>query len=236
MIRLRQILCLTWLFSWGWLHAQGLREIEFSVYGQYPVRGVEYIPVKAEAVVEGIEVAPAVTIETHSLARMGPYTFKGGNQITFYETTSKEPVARVALPLTSNQWLLIFVNNPRYQDAPRTNLRYLIYPFNDSRKNFPENGLVFVNISGKELDGLLKNKRVKLGAGASGSYRIQERIPMNLWARGVDGREFLPALIKTYHFKPDHRYLMIFFPPVLRGSVDLDVRLLSETTKSPPTL
>ncbi len=55
---------------------------------------------------------------------------------------------------------------------------------------------------------------------------------MNLWARGFDGKKLLPALIKTYRFRPDHRYLMILFPPALRGSVDLDVRLLDEAAES----
>ncbi|MEM9821900.1 MAG: hypothetical protein AAF985_12545, partial [Bacteroidota bacterium] len=93
----------------------------------------------------------------------------------------------------------------------------------------PPNSLVFINISGKELDGLLENKRVKLGPGESGSYRVQESLPVNLWTRSFDGRDLLPALIKTYKFKAGHRYLIIFFPPVLRGSVDLDTRLIEES-------
>jgi hypothetical protein len=210
------------------LTAQTLREIEFSVYGQYPVRGIEYPPVNPTAVETGDEIEPPVSIETHPLSRMGQHLFKGGDQISFYDSTSKELVARVHIPSESDKWLLIFVKNPRYKEAPSTNLKYLIYPFNDSRRNLPKNGLVFLNISGKELDGLLENRRVKLSIGESGSYRVQESLPINLWTRDFSGEKLLPALIKTYQFKPNHRYLMIFFPPVLRGSVELDVRILSE--------
>ena len=210
------------------LQSQPLREIEFSVYGQYPVRGIEYTPVSPAAIAVGAKAEPPVSIKTHSLTRMGPHTFKGENQISFYDCASKALVAKVNLAADSNKWLLIFVKNPRHREDPTNQSKYLIYPFDDSRRNLPNNGLVFLNISGKELDGLLENKKVKLSAGESGSYRVQESLPINLWSRDFSGETLLPALIKTYHFNPDHRYLMIFFPPVLRGSVDLDVRFLSE--------
>ena len=213
------------------LQSQPLREIEFSVYGQYPVRGIEYNPVGPAAIEAGAKVEPPVSIETHSLGRMGTHTFKGKNPISFYDSASKEWVAQVNLAPESDKWLLIFVKNPRHKEDPSSNLKYLIYPFDDSRKNLPKNGLVFLNISGKELDGLLENKKVKLSAGESVSYRVQESLPVNLWSRNFSGDKRLPALIKTYHFNPEHRYLMIFFPPVLRGSVDLDVRFLSEAVE-----
>jgi hypothetical protein len=211
--------------------AQPLREIEFSVYGQYPVRGIEYTPISEAAIATGAKADPPVSIKTHSLTRMGPHIFKGGDQITFQDASSKEQVAQVHLTAESDKWLLIFVKNPSYKEDPSNNSKYLIYAFDDSPRNLPKNGLVFLNISGKELDGLLENKRVKLSAGESGRYRVQESLPINLWSRDFSGEKLLPALIKTYHFNPDHRYLMIFFPPVLRGSVDLDVRFLSEAVE-----
>lgn len=232
MITHLQIFSILLVLSFGSsLQSQSLREIEFSVYGQYPVRGIEYTPVSPAAIEAGAEPEPPVSIETHSLARMGAHSFKGENQISFYDCASKELVAKVNLSTGSDKWLLIFVKNPRHKEQPSSTVKYLIYPFDDSRRNLPKNGLVFLNISGKELDGLLENKKVKLSAGESASYRVQESLPINLWSRDFSGERLLPALIKTYHFNPDHRYLMIFFPPVLRGSVDLDVRFLSESVE-----
>ena len=213
------------------LQSQPLRTIEFSVYGQYPVHGIEYTPVSPAAIDAGSKAEPPISIETHPLARMGPHTFKGDNQISFYDSSSKELVAQVSLAPESDKWLLIFVKNPRHKEDPSNHSKYLIYPFDDSRRNLPKNGLVFLNISGKELDGLLENKKVKFSAGESGSYRVQESLPINLWSHNFSEEQLLPALIKTYHFNPDHRYLMIFFPPVLRGSVELDVRFLSEAVE-----
>ena len=211
-----------------WLHADNAKEIEFSVYGQYPVRGVEYNPISEAELANGAKPQPPVEIRTHTLSRMGPYTFKGGNRLRFTDTSSGELVATVSVTEASDRWLLIFVRNPNYKIAPENQLKYLVYPFDDSSKNLPRNQLVFLNISGKELDGLVEAKRVKVNRGKSEAIKVQESMPISLWTPDFRGERLLPALIKTYQFQANHRYLMIFFPPVLRGSVDLDVRFLSE--------
>ena len=210
------------------LSAQEVREFEFSVYGQYPVRGVEYTPVDSIAITAGEKIVPPETIETHSLARMGIHSFRGGSDVTFVSRTSQEPVAKVKVPLSSNKWLFIFVRNPLHLNDPENQLKYLAYPFDDSSKNLPRNQLVLLNISGKELDGFLEDDRVKVSMGESEAIKVQKSMPISLWTRDFRGERLLPALIKTYQFEANHRYLMIFFPPVLRGSVDLDVRFLSE--------
>jgi len=226
--KLSTILLLTVAGVWA---DQEPRKLEFTVYGQYPVRNVEYMPISESALQEGEKAPAPIRIQTHSLARMGPHFFKGGDRINFYDTRTKDLVGRVIIPDLSNEWLLIFVRNPRYKDNPDSQLRYLIYPFNDSLKHLPNNSLVFLNISGKKLEGLLEDKRVSLSMGESEAYQIQESLPVNLWASDFEGKELLPALIKTYRFAPNHRYLMIFFAPVLTGSVDLDVRFLAESVE-----
>lgn len=210
---------------------QSLREIEFTTYGQYPVRDLEYSPTSALAIEQGAKAIAPITIKTHSLERLGPYKFVGANQIQFYNRLDKKLAATINIPETGNKWLLIFVRNPRFKEDPENQLKYLAYAFDDSRSNLPKNGLIFLNFSGQKLDGLLEDKRVSIATGESNSHRVQESLPINLWARSFDGEKLLPALIKTYRFQPDHRYLMIFFPPVLRGSVDLDVRLLTESVE-----
>jgi hypothetical protein len=208
--------------------AQEIREFEFSVYGQYRITGVEYTPVDSIAIAAGEKIVPPETIETHSLARMGTHSFRGGSIVTFVSKSSQEPVAQVKVPLISNKWLFIFVRNPLHLNDPGNQLKYLVYPFDDSSKNLPRNQLVFLNISGKELEGSPEAKHVKVNMGESEAIKVQKSMPISLWTRDFRGERLLPALIKTYQFEANHRYLMIFFPPVLRGSVDLDVRFLSE--------
>ena len=205
-----------------------IRSFEFTVYGQRAVRGVAYQPISAAATEQGLPAEEPVTIETHYLSRMGPYQFRGENRVTFFSQDDDRVVGRVDVPEGSTRWLFVFVNNPRYRGDPEGQLPYLIYPFDDSTSNLPANSLLFLNISGKELDGLVENKRVKLGPGESEAQRVQESLPVSLWTLDFRGEKLLPALNKTYTFERDKRYLMIFFPPVRRGSSSLDVRVLSD--------
>lgn len=209
-------------------HAQAIREIEFNVYGQYPLRNVAFIPVDPSAIAAGIQPVPPVAISTHTLSRTGPYQFTGVSMLQFYNTQTSTPVGSVTLPKESNQWLLVFINNPRHQQNPAQHPKYLIYPFDDSYNSLPNNSLVFLNLSGKILDGLMENTRIHIGHGASRVFRAQESIALNLWMRGLNGQELLQAMTKRYHFESNHRSLLIFFQPVLTGSADLDVRFLSK--------
>jgi hypothetical protein len=216
------------------LFAQEFQQIEFTVYGQYPIRDdVEYKPVSKEAIAAGAKAEKPITIRTHSLARIGPYSFKGGRQISFFDTLTKEPVAVANLPSDSKKWLLIFVKNTRYDDDPKNQLKYKIYPFDDSRQNLPRNALVFLNLSKMELSGTIEDKEIDLAPGESAPFRIAENLRIVLKTPGLYGRKMLPAHIKNYSFKPNHRYLMILFPPVLKGSADADVRFLSESLETP---
>lgn len=214
--------------------AREFQQIEFTAYGQQPIRDdIEYRPVSSEAIAAGEKAEKPVTIRTHSLTRVGPYSFKGGRRISFFDTLTKEPVGAVNLTSDSKKWLLIFLKNTRYEDDPTNQPKYKIYPFDDSRQNLPKNALVFLNLSKMELSGDIEDKEISLTRGESEPFRIAERLKINLWTPDIYRQKMLPAHIKNYHFKPNHRYLMILFPPVLKGSADTDVRFLSESLKPP---
>lgn len=227
-----QLLCLFILFSTASLATQpSIRKIEFSVYGHTPVHRIEYMPVSESAVAAGATPQAAITIETHSLARMGPHHCLGNGQIMFIDPTTKKKVAHVYLPETSNLWLLIFIPNPHFKSDPNNHLKYLIYAYDDSPKNLPKSNLSFINLTGQTLFGTLGTKRIKLDLGPSECYPVVESLPIRLWSPSVHRDKFLPALSETYRCKSDHRYLMILFPPVLLGAVDLDARLLCEAVQ-----
>lgn len=206
------------------------RVAQFSTYAQSPMRNTIYRPVSLAAIAAGATAEPAVQLNSHNLSRTGPYLYTGDEPIQFFDSIRNELIAQVRLPKDSNQWLLVFVRNPNYRKGAEDQLKFLIYPFDDSPSHLPNNSLIFLNLSGRELAGLVEGKRIKLDAGESELHHAQESMPINLWSQGFNSEELLPALIKTYQFDKNHRYLMIFFPPVLKGSADLDVRVLAEKT------
>ena len=205
-----------------------LRTIEFTTYGQYPIKDTWYQPICKEALTDGTPPSAPVKIETHSLTRKGPHTFTGDNTIRFYNPTTQRQVARVELPKKSDKWLLIFLKNPNYTTHPDTQLKYIIYPFDDSEKNLPIHSLVLLNLTGRELTGKIGKKRIQLNHGTSPKFKARKSIQINLWMRAKNGHDQLQALSKTYPFKAGNRNLILLFPPVLKGSADLDTRLLVE--------
>ena len=218
------------------LFAQEFQSIEFSVYGQHPIRGdMEYFPVSKAAVAAGAKAQKPIAIRTHSLTRMGPYLYKGGRTISFFDTLTKETVAGVRLPSDAKKWLFIFVKNIRYEADPENELKYKVYPFDDSRQNLPKNSLMFVNFSKMKLSGTFGDKKINLAPGESKPFRIAQSLSAVLKTPDIYGQKMLPAHIKNYRFKPNHRYLMILFPPVLKGSADADVRFLRESLEPPET-
>jgi hypothetical protein len=216
------------------LPAQEFQQIEFTVYSQYPILSdIEYLPVSKEAIAAGAKAENPIAIRTHSLTRIGPYLFKGGRNIAFYDTLTKELVGGVTLPSNSKKWLLIFVKNTRYEDDPANELKYKIYPFDDSIQNLPGNGLVFLNLSKMKLSGTIENQKIDLASGESEPFRIAETMRIVLQTPDLYGSKLISAHVKNYSFKPNHRYLMILFPPVLKGSSDADVRFISESLDPP---
>lgn len=216
------------------LIAQEFQQIEFTVYGQYPIRSdIEYMPVGKEAIAAGAKAEKPIVIRSHSLTRTGPYMFKGGRSIPFYDTLTKELVGGVTLPSNSQKWLFVFVKNTLHEDDPENQLKYKIYPFDDSRHNLPKNGLVFLNLSKMELIGTVGNQKVNLLPGESEPFRISDSLRIVLKTPDLYGQKMLPAHIKNYRFSANHRYLMILFPPVLKGSADADVRFLAESLEQP---
>jgi len=213
----------------GWLFSQELRQIKFSVYGQYPVKGLAYSPLSVAAQRASATKVHPVAIETHFLERVGPYEFKGGNKILFKDTRSGRIQAEVTLPTTSDEWLLIFIKNPNYDRNRTDDFKFYIYAFDDSSRHLAGNNLTLLNLSGKRLYTLLDEQRLILNAGESSNHPAQKSLRIQLWTAEFEGRELMPALIKRYQFNQESRYLLIFFPAVLSGSTDLDVRALSET-------
>lgn len=205
-----------------------LREFQFKTYAHAPISGLTYQPVNEAALTTSSANQPFRTIEFHPLAAMGPYSFSGGSVITFYEEPTREVVARVRVPEHSNQWLFIFVRNPRYADNPQAQLKYLVYSLDHSLVDWPQDQLIFLNFSSQPIEGLINGTRVQIGLGQSAPIKVDGSNLINLWTPDASGQRFLPALIKTYPFEIGHRYLILLFPPVLRGSSDLDVRFLAE--------
>mgnify|MGYP000686200335 CR=1 FL=1 len=207
--------------------ARPLRDIEFRVYSQYPLNDLAFTPLAPPAAPAAIQAARPVPVQSHILRCSRAYRFRGQHLLQFYHAPSGTPVARVGLSQHSNQWLLIFLNNPRHKHNPAQQPAYLIYPFDQSEALRAEQPFVLLNLSGQRLHGWLQQQRIQIDHGASVALAAPQRVTVQLWMRGANRIDQLQALRHTYQCAPKQRSLLILFPPVLSGSAELDARLLS---------
>lgn len=205
-----------------------LRTITFSTYSNVRIHNLAYHTNLDISHTRPQTNAPDQRIQTHRLTRMGPYTFTGGQTVSFADLETSQWVARIEVPNDSDQWLFIFVPSSLKPKPTEPDLHYWIYPFNDSTKHLPKNRLRFLNLSGKVLEGFVGTQRVQLPLGESNLFSIQRKLPIHLWTYSDRNRKPVPAHMKDYTFRTNCRYLILFFPPVLSGSADLDVRCLSD--------
>lgn len=203
------------------LNATAPRTLEFFVYAQRPLPALAY-PVSQTPL-------ELTQILSHPLSSTGPYAFQGGNRIDFYHPQTHALAAQVQLPEHSAQWLLIFANNPRYPSDPERALRYRIFALDLRPGHYPADSLLFLNLSGHDLNGQVNEAPLQLSMGPSRPIAAPASAELRLWL-WLPGHNLqrLPGWIKRCHFSPGQRHLLILFPPVLSGSCDLDVRQLSE--------
>lgn len=200
------------------LNAAPLRTLEFSVYAQQPLRPLSY----PSSTTEG----EFTSIFSHPLSITGPYSFQGGNRIDFYHPQTHALEAQVQLPENSDQWLLVFAKNPDYRAKKEQVLRYRIFALDQREQQHPADQLIFLNLSGYHLNAQINQERLPLPMGPSQPAPVNASAELQLrFAR--PNQPHLLGWLKNCQFSLGKRHLLILFPPVLRGSSELDVRQLS---------
>ncbi|MFT4901717.1 MAG: hypothetical protein ACI81V_000992 [Lentimonas sp.] len=207
------------------LCADPARSIQFNVYAQSAANQLVYQPVEPPP--QGrMPLTELKAIQSHPLARTGPYPFKGGDRIDFYNATTHSMEAQVRIPPHSNHWLLVFTKNPYYQKKSGA-LKYRILPVDERSLNRPANQVVFLNLSNLDLTGLLNQQQLQLPAGQSSPYPVNGQTSIQLWI-GPRKQRSPCAWLKNCNFQSGQRPLILLFAPILSGSGDLDVRQLSD--------
>lgn len=205
------------------LGAQNVREIKFKTYAQHPLSDLAYPAqqTKLSASRKSLKLTP---IDSHPLALLGPYGYIGGDTINFYHPSTRTLEAQVRIPLHSQEWLLIFTHNPHYPDQAGA-LKYCIHTLNASPAHWPQNHLIFLNLSGMPLAGKLNQKPILIQQGESTAHPVSGRTKIQLWMR--DSRKnWLTGWLKKIKFRSEEQHLVLLFPPVLTGSSALDARIL----------
>ncbi len=166
------------------------------------------------------------------------YQYEGQNPLIFFREiaapTTKDPLAVKRLPVASvkipngqKKLLLIFFPDKKAEESKE---RYQIVPLNDSFKNLPKGHVAFFNISGKDLEGLVGQTKVKLTHGPSKAFNLKGKVAkvklLSLYKEG-----YRPAFDGDIKVKANQRLLILFYPPYREGSSRVQPRYLNEYFK-----
>jgi hypothetical protein len=213
------------------LCAEQIRDFtaQFTVFSYNRIFGLYYQP-EPES-----ELMP---LEFLNSARSIDYAYEGFQEILFYELDpnfEKDPesepspldgyraVARVNLPESEQELLFIFF--PVERNGRRS---FLVFALNDSPAQFPYGSLRFFNATTFNLGGRIGSRRVdRIAPGDSPIFPMSSRTSAIILAQTASG-QFHFAFEGDIEGGSDERVLVIFFPPVLRGSIELQYRFLRE--------
>lgn len=140
-----------------------------------------------------------------------------------------EIVASVNWPETMENPLFIFFRREgRSTEGPE----FVIFPFDDSTNAFPWQSLVIFNASRMSLGGRVGSATHQFSAGPSEPFRVNRSVNVRMATRRSDG-------VRTVFDGPvevgsDERVLMLLLPPVLRGSTEVQYRIVRQLRQEEP--
>ena len=94
--------------------------------------------------------------------------------------------------------------------------------------------LIIYNFSDRMLEGYIRREKVRINAGPSASFPVDNSLPITLWYP-FNGK-LVPGFNLALNLKRSHRYLLFFFPPAFDGAIELQYRLLEEEVELPQEL
>jgi hypothetical protein len=134
--------------------------------------------------------------------------------------------ARVALPTTTDRWLLLLLpDRPRDSDPPGFT-RYRIEPLPDDSGALPDRHLRLANLTGRDLYALIDEAPLVLEPGLSDPRPVSAGTDLALVFR-FRNRTF-PGFSNTLALDPADRHWILILPPSRPASPALRVRVLSE--------
>ncbi len=213
----------------------------FSVYAFKKIQGLYYDTYSVDSLSQR-ECLKTVSIPLrfYTVSRSPSYHYRGPNPIVFYrwETDLSDPTNKMKIPVGSVSLSyvnrnLLFIFLPGV-DSQIENPKFNIQTFNDSSSHLPMNKLIVYNLSGRLLEGYIGGESVSIGTGPTAPFSARNSLPVTLWYK-INGN-VVPGFNLSLTLKRNHRYLIFFFPPAIKGAIELQYRILDEEDEVPREL
>lgn len=211
-------------------------KIQFKVYADTRVQGLHYASQTNQETT-----SLSATTNTHSYpvtfnsGLSESYAYEGAQTIFFFY---EEPVpvsdefpdgiqrhlsASAEIPEGWTDVLLLFF--PAESISKNMN-RYHIYPLDNSESALPLGHLMFFNASGKEMQGVVGSRKIKLNHGPSTAFHLKQKTKIGLAAQTPKG--YVQSYMDEIRVDDNQRARLILLPPFFAKSVEVQHRLLYE--------
>lgn len=193
-------------------------------------------------------------ISFYSGARSPEYAYEGAPVITFFKEFEVDPVfdpkengnpenleplieripvGQAIIPEGVKNALLVFFPS-RSRDAGKAGKYYNIFVIDDSSSALRESQMLVLNASGINLVSKVDAESFVAGPGLHGPFRLSGLTKIQMATRVRD--ELIQAFLGEVELDAGERAILILYPPKLRGSVEVQARLLVDTddTYEPP--
>jgi hypothetical protein len=184
---------------------------QFSVFARSEISRLVYLP-QAKQGVKGIQF--------YASSRSPLYTYRGGEQMAFYEADgsgilksaalgeSPQPVAIYTVPPGMKRALLLFFPKSVVRDD---GIKYEVYGLSDDIDKIPGGHVVIVNASMASYAGAVGSRVVSIPLGVSGPFLAKNDTLLRLWR--VDRPNSPPVIQENWNLADRQRLIMVLFPP-----------------------
>lgn len=171
-------------------------------------------------------------IEFFTSARSKIHDYTGQNPVIFFTETPasvvgeppiRTPLAQAAVPEKVTQPLFIFFPNPAVGTDSGA-LPFLVYVFDDGPAGLPPRHLALINVSGLEFVGKINGQIMFVKSGLTPPMSVGRSAHVEL--RTQFGQRFYQSYASSHPMLGTERVLMILLPPLRKGSIEIEVRLL----------
>lgn len=217
----------------------------------HPKQSVRFYPYgtgSLEGLMAASGSAEPVALSLHEGRRSVVYEHRAGEPLMIFRDDVTEAAAgerrmvgRVQLAESGLSFLVFLFPYP--ESGRGHAAEYALIALRDDEGHFPGEHLVFLNLSGHALEGVLGERRLSVPRGQSAPVSVQdfvhgERVLLGLWRR-VEAKPH--ALLENrLRFRRDRRTVIVLLPAPHSGSVDVvafrvdePVRAQSEAGKVP---
>lgn len=198
-------------------------EVVFSAFGLNKIEDLFYVGMEDEE----------QPVQFFGNARSRNFYYEGTSPLVFYRkipgeedeaAVEREVVARVNLGPEDERLLLIFVSSMNGNGSKE----YRVMSTDDSLSAFPFRSARFFNATKIRILGRINGKNIEMKFGPTGFYRPSGGIVKTDFI-SESNSGYSPVFMGELSVDDDERVYVFLLPPVLRGSLEAQYRIVRQT-------